>query len=73
MVSNAKVDRSASRVAKSATGLSVSKIRSIGQLDMAHENSDSVMVDSKDAKAAIQSDVSPVQKAGTTWKKDRAT
>jgi hypothetical protein len=38
-------------------------------LDMAHENSDSVMVDSKDAKAAIQSDVSPVQKAGKTWKK----
>jgi len=38
-------------------------------LDVAHLDHNNFMVDSKDAKAMIQSDVSPVQKPGKTWKK----
>ena len=39
-------------------------------MDFAHLHSDNVMIDSKDAKAKVQADVSPVQKPGKTWKKN---
>ena len=38
-------------------------------LDLAHSLPNCIMVDSKDAKAKIHSDVSPVQKPGKTWRK----
>ncbi|KXJ18944.1 hypothetical protein AC249_AIPGENE25645 [Exaiptasia diaphana] len=38
-------------------------------LDVCKSNPKNVLVDSKDAKTAILSDVSPVQKPGKTWKK----
>lgn len=38
-------------------------------LDLAHSLPNCIMVDSKDAKAKIHSDVSPVQKPGKTWDK----
>ena len=38
-------------------------------LDMAHSMSNNFLVDSKDAKAKINADVSPVQKPGKSWRK----
>ena len=38
-------------------------------MDFAHLHSNNVMIDSKDAKAKVQADVSPVQKPGKTWRK----
>ena len=38
-------------------------------MDYAHLQSHNVMIDSKDAKAKINADVSPVQKPGKTWRK----
>jgi hypothetical protein len=38
-------------------------------MDHAHLNSRSVMIDSKDAKAKVHTDISPVQKPGKTWRK----
>ena len=38
-------------------------------LDFARSNPDNVMVDSKDAKAKVHADVSPVQKPGKTWRR----
>ena len=38
-------------------------------LDLSHAHPDNIMVDSKDAKAKIHADVSPVQKPGKTWRK----
>jgi hypothetical protein len=38
-------------------------------MDFAHLHSTNVMIDSKDAKAKVQADVSPVQKPGKTWRK----
>jgi len=38
-------------------------------LDLAHSLPNCILVDSKDAKAKIHSDVSPVQKPGKTWRK----
>ena len=38
-------------------------------MDFAHVHSNNVMIDSKDAKAKVQADVSPVQKPGKTWRK----
>ena len=36
-------------------------------LDLSHAYPDNILVDSKDAKAKIHADVSPVQKPGKTW------
>ena len=38
-------------------------------MDYAHLHPKSIMVDSKDAKAKVNADVSPVQKPGKTWRK----
>ena len=38
-------------------------------LDLAHAYQDNILVDSKDAKAKVHADVSPVQKPGKTWQK----
>ena len=38
-------------------------------LDLSHAYPDNILVDSKDAKAKIHADVSPVQKPGKTWRK----
>ena len=38
-------------------------------LDLSHVYPNNIMVDSKDARAKIHSDVSPVQKPGKTWRK----
>ena len=38
-------------------------------MDFANLNSNNIMIDSKDAKAKVQADVSPVQKPGRTWRK----
>ena len=38
-------------------------------MNFANSNSSNVMIDSKDAKAKVQADVSPVQKPGRTWRK----
>ena len=38
-------------------------------MDYAHLQSHNVMIDSKDAKAKINADVSPIQKPGKTWRK----
>ena len=38
-------------------------------MDFAHVHSNNVMIDSKDAKAKVQADVSPVQKPAKTWRK----
>lgn len=38
-------------------------------LDMAHSFPNEILVDSKDAKAKISADVSPVQKPGKSWRK----
>ena len=38
-------------------------------LDLSHVYPDNIMVDSKDTKAKLHSDVSPVQKPGKTWRK----
>ena len=38
-------------------------------MDFAHLHPNNVMIDSKDAKAKVHADVSPVQKPGKTWRK----
>ena len=38
-------------------------------LDLAHAYQDNILVDSKNAKANVHADVSPVQKPGKTWQK----
>ena len=38
-------------------------------LDLSHAYPDNIMVDSKDAKAKVHADVSPVQKPGKMWQK----
>ncbi len=38
-------------------------------MDYAYLHSQNVMIDSKDAKAKVQADVSPVQRPGRTWRK----